>query len=165
MIEPLVLDTLQKGSTTIRNRELARVFSHKPGIVSVADDGSIRHNGREPGRMYLVCDTLAPGDIVPAPRSAVGSGDEYVTTRDLKLAYLPYAAGLTDGLPGSEEIEALKAATSPRQRSGSIGYHPLSSRRSLTHRIRSIEESAITLSETPKTKALPGAISRRILRT
>jgi hypothetical protein len=51
---PNVLTILSSGSTITQLRWLAEVFSHKPEIVSVADDGSFQHNGRAAGYLYQV---------------------------------------------------------------------------------------------------------------
>ena len=40
---------LAAGSTVTPSRRLARAFSHKPAIVSLGDDGTVHHNGAEPG--------------------------------------------------------------------------------------------------------------------
>jgi hypothetical protein len=52
---PKVLDVLRAGSIITQDRELARVFSHKPTLVSVDDAGEMRqikHNGTEAGFLY-----------------------------------------------------------------------------------------------------------------
>ena len=46
---PFELKTIRKGSTITQKRELARIFSHKPAVASMEDDGSIKHNGTQPG--------------------------------------------------------------------------------------------------------------------
>ena len=57
---PLQLETLRSGSTITQDRHLAEVFSHKPSIVSVQDDGTIRHNGTQPGLLYRVTEKINP---------------------------------------------------------------------------------------------------------
>ena len=54
----------------------ARVFSHKPTLVSVIDDGSIAHNGRRTGMLYRVAETVREDDLVPVPHSTIGEGQE-----------------------------------------------------------------------------------------
>lgn len=51
---PYQLTYLLAGSTITQNRLLAEVFSHKPAIISVEDDGRIRHNGILNGYLYQV---------------------------------------------------------------------------------------------------------------
>jgi hypothetical protein len=71
------------------NLIFARVqFSHKPTLVSVSDDGQIRHNGAVPGYLYAVADDVQPKDVVPHPRTTMAPGDEWLTTRELHLRLL-----------------------------------------------------------------------------
>jgi hypothetical protein len=49
-------------------RELAKAFAHKPTLLSISDGGKrARHNGTEPGFLYVVAEDLAPADLVPLP--------------------------------------------------------------------------------------------------
>lgn len=82
---PLELSTLRSGSTITQKRELARIFSHKPTIVSVSDDGQIKHNGTVPGYLYFITDEINPEDVLPHPQSTMSDGDEWITTRELRL--------------------------------------------------------------------------------
>jgi hypothetical protein len=85
---PLKLATLREGSTITQKRELARVFSHKPTIVSVSDNGQIKHNGTRQGYLYAIVDEIQLKDVVPHPRTAMAPGDEWLTTRELRLRLL-----------------------------------------------------------------------------
>jgi hypothetical protein len=82
---PLQLTSLREGSTITQNRRLAEVFSHKPTLVSVEDDGSMRHNGQTAGWMYLVSTPLAATDTIPHPRSTMPPAWEWLTTRQLPV--------------------------------------------------------------------------------
>lgn len=82
---PLELSTLRSGSTITQKRELARIFSHKPTIVSLSDDGQIKHNGTVPGYLYFITDEINPEDVLPHPQSTMSDGDEWITTRELRL--------------------------------------------------------------------------------
>jgi hypothetical protein len=92
---PHRLSHLRTGSTITQKRELARIFSHKPTIVSVEDDGSIRHNGILDGYLYLIDEPIQAGDVEPHPRTTMAPGDEWLTTRELRLSLL----GKTEPLP------------------------------------------------------------------
>jgi hypothetical protein len=81
---PFKLTHLDPGSTITPQRELARVFSHKPSIVSIADDGAIKHDGTQPGYLYRVMD-VKPGDVYEHPLSSMPAGKEWLTTRRLPL--------------------------------------------------------------------------------
>lgn len=85
---PLLLEILAAGSTVTRNRELARVFASKPGVVSWEDDGSLRHNGHETGYLYELDEPLCAGDLRPHPRSTMPPGAEWLTQRSLRLRLL-----------------------------------------------------------------------------
>jgi hypothetical protein len=85
---PLKLTTLRKGSTITQKRELARIFSHKPTLVSVSDNGQIKHNGMVPGYLYIIVDKVQPNDVVPHPHTTMQAGDEWLTTRELHLQLL-----------------------------------------------------------------------------
>jgi hypothetical protein len=85
---PLKLATLRAGSTITHDSELARVFSHKPPIVSLADDGAIRHTGTTPGYLYRIDEPVRPEDVYPHPNSSMPPGAEWLTRRDLRLALI-----------------------------------------------------------------------------
>jgi|APIni6443716594_1056825.scaffolds.fasta_scaffold599930_2 hypothetical protein len=85
---PLELSILRTGSTITQKRELARIFSHKPTIVSIFDDGQIKHNGTASGYLYIITDEINPEDVIPHPQTTMSEGDEWLTTRELRLKLL-----------------------------------------------------------------------------
>lgn len=82
---PQQLSTLLAGSTITPRRHLAEVFSHKPQLVAVADDGSISHNGTLAGWLHVVDEPIGITDIYPHPRTTMEVGWEWLTRRDLHL--------------------------------------------------------------------------------
>ena len=80
---PLELVVLQAGSTITQDRALACAFSHKPTLLCIEDDGTIRHNGTQPGILYRIAEELGEGDICPHPRTTMAPGLEWLTRRDL----------------------------------------------------------------------------------
>lgn len=87
---PLRLEILRAGSTITGEIELARVFSHKPPMVSLdGEAGSLRlrHNGRLPGFLYEV-EGVEDADVTPHPNSSMPAGLEWITQRDLPLRFL-----------------------------------------------------------------------------
>jgi len=82
---PYRLIRLLAGSTITQDRQLAEVFSHKPTIVSVEDDGRIRHNGILPGYLYIFPEPLTPDDLEPVPHSTMEPGKEFLTRRELPV--------------------------------------------------------------------------------
>lgn len=88
---PQMLDTLLAGSTITQNEHLARVFSHKPEIVSLDEDGEIyriRHTGRLPGLLYQIDEPIGLADVYLHPRSSMPAGLEWLTRRPLRLRLL-----------------------------------------------------------------------------
>ena len=106
---PVELRTIREGSTITQKRELARIFSHRPTIVSVSDDGQIKHNGAMPGYLYAVADELRPGDVVPHPHTTMAPGDEWLTTRELRLRLLCSTEPAPEEQLTDEECAALLA--------------------------------------------------------
>lgn len=85
---PYELTSIRAGSTITHDRDLARVFSHKPPIVSLADDGAIQHTGTMPGYLYRVDEPVGPEDVYPHPNSSMPPGKEWLTRRDLCLTLI-----------------------------------------------------------------------------
>jgi len=85
---PFELTMIHEGSTITQKNELARVLSHKPTLVSVSDDGQIKHNGMMRGYLYAVAEGIEPGDVIPHPRTTMSPGDEWLTTRELRVQLL-----------------------------------------------------------------------------
>lgn len=72
---------LRAGSTVTPNRALAESFSHKPSLLY----GTILHNGRRRGFLYIVEPFHAETDFIPHPRTTLPPGAEYLTTRPLRV--------------------------------------------------------------------------------
>jgi len=85
---PYELTVIRAGSTITRDRDLARVFSHKPPIVSMSDGGSLRHTGTMPGYLYRIAEPVAAEDVYPHPNSSMPPGAEWLTRRELCVALI-----------------------------------------------------------------------------
>lgn len=107
---PHKLISLREGSTITQKRELARIFSHKPAIVSVSDDGQIKHNGTQLGYLYAIEDKIQPEDVVPHPQTTMEVGDEWLTTRELRLKLLCTTEPVSGELLSGKDITALLSA-------------------------------------------------------
>jgi hypothetical protein len=84
---PLRLAVLTAGSTITPVYDLARVFSHKPSLVSIDEVGGelrLEHNGLQAGWLYRVLD-VREEDVHPHPTSSMPEGLEWLTCRDLAL--------------------------------------------------------------------------------
>ncbi len=104
---PLELKTLQKGSSITQIEKLAQTFSHRPTIVSVSDDGKIKHNGKTKGRVYRIADEVTADDIFEHPRSSI-KGWEWITKKNFKLEFLYEISYTPDDILSDTEIEELK---------------------------------------------------------
>jgi hypothetical protein len=61
---PEKLTVLQKGSWVTQFQELAKAFSHKPSLISFGDDNqTVKHNGQQPGFLYVVSEALGPDEV------------------------------------------------------------------------------------------------------
>ncbi len=104
---PLELTTLQEGSTITQQRDLARVFSHKPTVVSIEDDGRLRHNGKLPGYLYEIAEPVGPDDVVPHPRTTMGPGDEWLISRELQVRLVEATTVRAEETLSEDDILAL----------------------------------------------------------
>ena len=110
---PLDLDVLAAGSTITRDRDVARIFSHKPTIVSFDDSGALFHNGTMTGSLYEVVGVM-PDDIRPHPTSTMPAGVEWLTNRDLPLRFVEGTAPRHDELLTDDEVARLRERARPR---------------------------------------------------
>ncbi len=117
---PCRLTTLRAGSTVTQRRDLARVFSHKPTLVSI-DDDAIRHDGRLPGYLHVVAEEVADSDVVPHPRSTMPPAWEWLTTRPLRLRPVEPTEVRADELLSAEEVARLRARMAAGERPGRAG--------------------------------------------
>ena len=112
---PLELTTLLTGSTITQRRDLARIFAHKPAIVSFEDDGRIKHNGTLPGYLYIIDEEIGPEDVEAHPRTTMGPGDEWLTHRELRLRLLGTVKPRSEELFTTEELEDLHRRIAARR--------------------------------------------------
>jgi hypothetical protein len=107
---PLRLEVLAAGSTITQAVELARVFSHKPQIVSLDEDTQpmrLRHNGIQPGFLYGVAEEINIADVVPHPRSSMAAGLEWLTCRPIHLRFLGPVEITPEEVLGDDELRRL----------------------------------------------------------
>lgn len=82
---PFVLQELTVGSTITQDINLARIFSHKPSIVANDGKGSIFHNGKIDGYLYVIDEVVTSEDVYTHPNTTMKPGDEWLITRPLKI--------------------------------------------------------------------------------
>jgi len=105
---PSRFGVLRKGSTITQDRELARVFSHDPSLVSLSDDRIFKHDGKKPGFLYRIAEDITPYDVQPHPHSTMPEGKEWITTRDLKVELIGLTVIVAGETLTDEEITKLK---------------------------------------------------------
>lgn len=129
---PLRLEVLRAGSTVTQWRDLARVFSHKPAIVTISDDRAtvdgratvnsrakadsrvIQHNGTRPGYLYEIAEAVRPEDVTPHPRTTMAPNDEWLTTRELRLRLIEKTVVRAEEFLPEEAAAALREQVARR---------------------------------------------------
>lgn len=86
------LTVLRVGSSISQKRDIARIFSHRPPLLSMEDDGTFKHNGTAHGYLYLIDEEVNPADVYPHPHPINASKWEWLTTRELKVRFLEHPA-------------------------------------------------------------------------
>jgi hypothetical protein len=112
---PSKLKTLRKGSSITQIEKLAQAFSAKPSIVSVSDDGKIRHDGKSKGRVYKVTERVTTDDIYRHPRSSWQKGWEWITKKEFKLEFLYEVTPSPDDILSESEIGKFKERNVPHR--------------------------------------------------
>ena len=102
------LEKLCKGSSITQLEKLVRAFSTKPAVVSVSDDGSIRHNGMEKGYIYKIIDTVTPDDIYIHPKTKIDESWEWITRKEFRLEFLYEYESIPDDTLSEDEISTLR---------------------------------------------------------
>jgi hypothetical protein len=113
---PSELTSIRAGSTITQKIELARIFSHKPTIVSVSDDGQIKHNGTTLGYLYVVAEEVRQNDVSPHPLSTMAPGDEWLTKRDMRVQFLNLVEILPEEQLSPADIAALQQLIDERRK-------------------------------------------------
>lgn len=81
-----VFSELRSGSTITQWKALAEAFSHKPTALGYDDDGTISHNGKAKGYLYIIDEPIAVGgDVYQHPGTTMDENAEFLTRRPLKV--------------------------------------------------------------------------------
>ena len=78
------LTRLRAGSSITQSRSVAKVFSHRPSLLSMSDE-SLKHDGVTPGSLYVVAEEISADDVHPHPHPVNASRWEWLTRRELRL--------------------------------------------------------------------------------
>lgn len=87
---------------------MAQAFACKPSLVSVSDDGKIKHNGKSIGKVYRITDRVTTDDIFIHPRSSWNKGWECITKKEFNLEFLYEFSPSPDNILSEDEIRELK---------------------------------------------------------
>ncbi len=120
---PVRLTSLRAGSTITHDRDLARIFSHKPSVVvqevNASGERTIKHTGTQAGYLYRIAEEVRPGDVYPHPQTTMEPGQEWLTTRALHVELIAPTEVVTDELLTVAEIDELqhrRTASQPTKR-------------------------------------------------
>lgn len=103
---PEMIAVLRKGSWVTQFKEMAKAFSHKPSLMSLADDcQSVKHDGKVPGFLYMVSESLGPDDVSYLRDTA---NTHWQTERDLQISIVAELAVDDPPLLNEEEIAVLR---------------------------------------------------------
>jgi len=102
------LTVLRVGSSITQDREIARVFSHRPSISTLEEDGTHKHNGTAPGYLHLVDEPITVADVEPHPHPINASKWEWLTKRAIKVRLLEQPALREEELLTEADLAALR---------------------------------------------------------
>lgn len=108
---PLELKIIRKGSTITQDRDIARIFSHRPSLVSFSYDENkriIKHTGEVDGYLYCIVEDISPNDIYPHPDTVMKPGEEWLTTRELRVSLICTTQIMDEERLTDEEIAKLQ---------------------------------------------------------
>lgn len=103
-----VLTALRVGSSITQDRDIARVFSHRPSIHTQEDDGTHKHNGTAPGYLHIVDEPITAADVEPHPHPINASKWEWLTKREIKVRLIEQPVLRAEELLTAEDIAALR---------------------------------------------------------
>ena len=84
--QPLTL--LRVDSSITQDRDVARVFSHRPELFSFEEDGTFKHNGVVQGYLYIIDEPICADDVYPHPHPINKEKWEWLTRREIKVRLL-----------------------------------------------------------------------------
>ncbi|HRW09203.1 MAG TPA: hypothetical protein P5121_29055 [Caldilineaceae bacterium] len=103
------LTILRVGSSVTQDRDIARIFSHRPGISTVEDDGTHKHNGTTLGYLHIVDEPITAADVEPYPHPINASKWEWLTKRVIKVRLIEQPALRAAELLTEEDLAVLRA--------------------------------------------------------
>ncbi len=102
------LTVLRVGSSITHDRDIASVFSHRPSISTVEDDGTHKHNGTAPGYLHIIDEPITAADVEPHPHPINASKWEWLTKREIKMRLIEQPTLREEELLTEEDIAVLR---------------------------------------------------------
>ena len=102
------LTTLSIGSSITPDKTVAKVFSHRPSMLSMSESGTVKHDGVTPGYLYTVADEIGPDDVYPHPHPVNATRWEWLTNRELKLEFIEQTVVTDEERLTGQEITEIK---------------------------------------------------------
>lgn len=102
------LTTLQVGSSITHDRDVARIFSHRPSLVSHAGPRGLKHNGTTSGYLYRVVEAVSAEDVYPHPHPVNRDRWEWLTRRELRVEQLEVTQVRAAERLSEDELAALR---------------------------------------------------------
>lgn len=102
------LTTLRVGSSITQDHDIARVFSHRPSIHTLEEDGTRKHNGTTFGYLHIVDEPITAADVEPHPHPINESKWEWLVKREVKVRLVEQPALREEELLTEEDIAALR---------------------------------------------------------
>ena len=104
---PEELTVLRKGSWVTQSQEMAKAFSHRPSLMSLADDcRTVKHNGKVAGFLYVIAESIGPDDLSELPGTA---HTHWQSRRDLRVELIAELPVSDPPLLSEDEIAQMKA--------------------------------------------------------
>ncbi len=101
------LSKLRIGSSVTQDMRVAKAFSHRPKLVSRSEDGEIKHDGLEPGFIYLISEKIGSADLRPHPHPVNADRWEWLTNREMKVELMEETVVTVDERLTDAEIRDL----------------------------------------------------------
>lgn len=103
---PNELTVVRKGSWVTQFKEVAKAFSHKPSLISFGGDcQTIKHNGQQPGFLYVVSEPIDPDDVSYLRDTAQ---THWQTQRDLRIELVAELPADDPPQLSAEEVAGLR---------------------------------------------------------
>lgn len=124
------LETLRVGSSITQNQALARAFSHRPKLLvqeGEADVGGgtlIKHNGTDPGYLYIVDEPLTLDDIEPHPHPSNVGHWEWLSKKEVRVTILEKTNIRPGDLLTEQEVTQLRQKQQERGETSFANFEP-----------------------------------------